>query len=58
MEQVRRVPLVCAECGTVSDDQARGWRALPVSGDDELPLREDEVVAFCPECCAREFDGD
>ena len=46
-----------SECGTVSDEQAGGWRALPVSDDDELPTREDDVVVFCPECATREFDS-
>jgi len=44
--------LACAQCGVVSDEQARGWWALPVSDDDELPTREDHVGLFCPECAA------
>jgi hypothetical protein len=36
----------------------RGWRALFVSDDDELPLQDDDVVVFCPDCAAREFDGE
>jgi len=51
-------PLVCAECGAVSDENARGWWALPVSDDDELATREDRVEFFCPNCAAREFDSD
>ena len=54
----QRTPLVCGECGVESDEQARGWRALPVSEDDELPTREDRVEFFCPDCAAREFDSD
>ena len=42
----------------MSADQARGWLALPVSDDDELPTREDRVELLCPECAAREFDED
>jgi hypothetical protein len=29
-----------------------------VLSDDEHPLRADEVVSFCPECAAREFEQD
>jgi hypothetical protein len=47
--------LVCAQCGRTSDDQARGWQAVVLSKDEEWPLQEDEVEAFCPECVAREF---
>jgi len=46
------------ECGRESDDQAQGWRALPLSDDDEHPLKDDAVAAFCPSCAAREFDSD
>jgi len=28
-----------------------------ISNDDESPLEEAEVMAFCPGCVAREFDG-
>jgi hypothetical protein len=49
--------LACAECGRLSDGQALGWQALVVSDDDELPLEDDDVVVFCPDCAAREFDG-
>jgi len=45
----RLVWLVCAECKTGSDDKARGWRALPADDDDE-------IVIYCPDCAAREFD--
>jgi hypothetical protein len=47
--------LVCAECGRKSDDQAHGWRASFPSSDDELPLHDDELETWCPECAAREF---
>src|SRR5262249_49211440 len=46
-----RTPSRCArtaECGVVSDEQARGRRALPVSDDDELPTREDAAELFLP----------
>jgi len=39
--------LVCAECATEADPEARGWRAYLDS--------EDNVVTFCPECAEREF---
>jgi hypothetical protein len=42
--------LICTECGTVSDEWARGWRVLLVSDDD--------AVAFCHGCAMREFDSD
>jgi hypothetical protein len=47
--------LICAECGRESDDQAHGWRASFVSAVDDLPLRDDELLAWCPECAEREF---
>jgi hypothetical protein len=31
---------------------------LLLSNDDELPLRDDYVELFCPDCAVREFDGD
>jgi hypothetical protein len=43
-------PLICAECGAESEAGTVGWRAY--LGD------EDEVLTFCPECAAREFDQD
>jgi hypothetical protein len=42
--------LVGVECKPESDDEARGWRALPTD--------ENEVVTYCPECAAREFDDE
>jgi hypothetical protein len=50
--------LVCTRCGHIGNDFVRGWHALVVSDDDELPLRDDNVLVFCPDCAAREFDGD
>jgi hypothetical protein len=44
----------CAECGSESDDDARGWVAL--LGYDP---REDEfpsAFVFCPDCAQREFE--
>jgi hypothetical protein len=56
----RRVPpararLRCAECGVLSDERARGWRAY-VGGVLDLD-DEPEVLVFCPGCDAREFDA-
>lgn len=39
--------LVCLECGDESPE-ARGWRAYV---DDE-----DELLVYCGDCAAREFD--
>jgi ribosomal protein L40E len=45
---------VCAECGAGAATDAEGWRMC--RADDELEDEEPELVAFCPECAAREFD--
>jgi hypothetical protein len=45
--------LVCAECGR--DEGARSWRASYLSADDELPLKDDDLHAWCAECWEREF---
>jgi hypothetical protein len=47
--------LICAECGCLADEEARGWRAYrdDVPGDEELP----SVALFCPPCAATEFDA-
>ena len=47
--------LVCAECGRESVEHAHGWRASFLSADDELPLQDDELEAWCPDCAPREF---
>ena len=48
--------LTCIECGAVSDDSARGWRAYVGGGhEDDGPI---EVGTFCPACSEREFEGD
>jgi hypothetical protein len=39
--------LICAECATEADPEARGWRA-------HLNC-DDNIVTFCPECAEREF---
>ena len=40
-------PLVCVECRTMSDEEARGWRTY---------LTEDgEGATFCPNCAGHEF---
>jgi hypothetical protein len=44
--------LICAECGTQSDELAKGWRAYHAVEE----LTDDEyLLSFCPECAAREF---
>jgi hypothetical protein len=53
MDQV--IPLICAECGTVSEGEVEGWRAYTAGGlggeEDPDPF----VVSFCPACAEREF---
>ena len=39
--------LVCLECADESDEAA-GWRAY---------RDEDELLVYCADCAAREFDG-
>ena len=39
--------LVCLECGDTSDEAA-GWRAY---------RDEDELLVYCADCAAREFDS-
>ena len=39
--------LVCLECGEESSS-ARGWRAY---------VDEDELLIYCGDCAAREFDA-
>lgn len=41
-------PLVCVECGLVSDDGAEGWRTY-------LTI-DDEPAMYCPTCAREEFD--
>jgi hypothetical protein len=50
---VRAGLLVCQECKTVSDEQARHWRAYrgDVPGEDLRPI----LVLYCPSCAEREF---
>ena len=43
--------IVCAECGRLSDELARDWRAYLTADDED----GEEVVVFCPSCAAREF---
>jgi hypothetical protein len=45
--------LECAECGAKSEGDAVGWRAGFVSADEA----EAEVIVFCPDCFAREFQS-
>jgi hypothetical protein len=45
----------CIECGEEAGDDAKGWRAYRDVGED---IDEDaEIVFYCPECAAREFDS-
>jgi hypothetical protein len=46
--------LQCVECGRVSRENERGWRAYLTTDEDEPA----EVVLYCPECGEREFGGD
>ena len=46
--------LRCEECGCVTED-ARGWIAQLIMGDEEEPDLEPCVVAYCPACAEREF---
>jgi hypothetical protein len=43
--------LQCAECGRVSRENERGWRAYLTDYEDESA----EVVIYCAECSDREF---
>ena len=47
--------LLCWECLTVADEQARGWRAYrgDVPGEDPEPI----LLFYCPSCAEREFGG-
>lgn len=46
--------LICWECLTVADEQARGWRAYRADGpDDPEPI----VLCYCPACAEREHGG-
>jgi hypothetical protein len=44
--------------GRLAEEAATDWRTLVVSDDEDLPLQDDDVVAICPDCAAREFDGE
>ncbi len=44
--------LTCAECGTVADDGAPGWKAY-LTGEEGAV---DGIETFCPDCAAVEFD--
>jgi hypothetical protein len=46
--------LVCVECGATADRDAERWRVYraDLPDEDEQP----ELVAYCPDCAAREFD--
>jgi len=43
--------LQCVECDRISREGERGWTAHLTTDEDE-PV---DVVAYCPECDAREF---
>ncbi len=51
-ERERIKPRVCAECGEVADEDAKGWRALFLRSQ---PEDQPEVGVFCPGCAEREF---
>jgi hypothetical protein len=48
-------PLVCVECGTLSDNDAWGWRAYRMDDPERhwLPA----LALYCPICAEREFGG-
>jgi hypothetical protein len=48
-----KTELVCAECGASAENRARGWRMYRADLEDEND--HPELVAYCPECAAREF---
>jgi hypothetical protein len=43
--------LQCGECGRVSRENERGWKAYLGDADDG----GDELLVFCPGCAEREF---
>jgi Zn ribbon nucleic-acid-binding protein len=43
--------LECVECGRVSREGERGWRAHLTAEDDG----GEDVAAYCPKCDEREF---
>lgn len=45
-QELSLATLVCLECGNESDE-ARGWRAY---------VDEDDLLVYCGDCAAREFD--
>lgn len=47
--------LVCAQFGTISPPDARGWRGVLAVGDEHEEDKE-EAFVFCPACAEREFD--
>jgi Zn finger protein HypA/HybF involved in hydrogenase expression len=50
--EIQPSPLECVECGSTSEQQARGWKLYLGSGAefDEL-----ELAVYCPDCAEREF---
>jgi ribosomal protein L44E len=46
--------LQCVECGRVSHEGERCWRAHLTAEKDGEP---EEVAIYCPECDEREFGG-
>ncbi len=51
----RVVSLDCIECGRCSTDEALGWRGYLVDLNEDG--HEDDVVFYCPNCAAMEFDS-
>ena len=48
-QRLEPVGIICEECGVLTIDDGRGWRAYLT--DDEPP----EVATYCPECAERDF---
>jgi hypothetical protein len=46
--------LQCVDCGRVSRENERGWRAY-VTDDEDEPA---EALVYCPDCAKREFASD
>jgi hypothetical protein len=46
---------VCVECGTLSDEEARGWRAYRMN--DPEGRGRPAIACYCPMCAEQEFEG-
>jgi hypothetical protein len=47
--------LVCVECGTLSDEEARGWRAYRMNYPEHHA--RPAIACYCPMCAEQEFEG-